>query len=114
MGISFNQLINKSAKMSIAFSGGDLNVTYDPTKLSVAHAQKIQESVSEDDPMGSAIYFCEIVTDWDLLGPLGDIADKEPVPLEPEAVAWLPVSTMRTILEEIGDHSAPKLKRPRK
>lgn len=114
MPISLNNLVKKSRTISIDVEGGALSVTYDPSKLSAAYMQSIQEQLQDDDPLAMAEMFCHIVTDWDLVGPLHEkghnefVEDGKPVPMEKRFVAWIPTPILQEIITTIGEDASPK------
>jgi len=126
MGITFADIVEKSRKVVIEFGGGNLNVEYDPSALSPAKISKMNKElkgVDEDDEeamLGVAKMFCGIVKNWDLVGPLGEDDNGEPlvaegaaVPVTPELVAWLPSPVIQHIIEKVGEDASPKGKKRR-
>lgn len=112
MGISFANLVENERTVAIDINGHELHVTYKPSKLSPAFMNRIGEQIEDDDPLGFAKLFCEVVSDWNLEGPMGEgeqaVEMGEKVPVEPEYVAWVPGAILRYIIEQIGEDSAPK------
>jgi hypothetical protein len=114
MPISLNNLVKDKRTFSIPFEGGDINVTYNPQKMSAAHMQELQDRLDEDDPYSMAVLFCGIVTDWDLIGPMHEeghnefIAAGKPIPVEPRYVAWIPGPVLQAIFTAIGEDASPK------
>jgi len=114
MPISISQLVKNSRTFAIPLEGGEVNVTYDPSKMSAAYMQEIQERLEEDDPYAVANLFCAMVKGWDLVGPINEeghndfIADGKPIPLEPRYVAWIPTPFLMGILQAVGDDASPK------
>lgn len=112
MGLSLSKLVDETRTFNVKFESGDLSVTYKPSTLSAGAMKKLAETVDDDDPNGFAIMFCSTVTAWDLEGPLGEgknaVKAGQPVPLDPELVAFVPTATLRYIMEEIAEDASPK------
>ncbi len=118
MGISFSNLVSDERTVKIDINGNELHVTYEPSRLSPAMFQKMQEKFEdEEDHLTYPRIFCEIVKDWNLEGPIGEgehaVEAGEKVPVEPEYVAWVPASILQYIIEQIGEDAAPKSKKRR-
>lgn len=114
MGISLANLVENRREVVITFEGGDLHVSYNPSKLNAGFVSRLQEQLDDDDPLAFARLFCSVVTAWDLVGPLGEgetaVADGEAVPLSPEHVAWVPGFILKHVIERISEDAAPKQK----
>jgi hypothetical protein len=114
MAITLNHIVSNSKSFNVEFEGGNLNVTYNPRKLSAAYLAKVNEYLEEGDTLAMGRLFCEIISDWDLVGPFNEEGDDEfvaagvAVPLEPEYVAWIPGPTLQHVLSEAAADSVPK------
>lgn len=128
MGITFADLVEKSRTFDIELDKGNaLQVTYDPSALSPAKISRLNKqlrAVADDDEdndenlFAVAKMFCSVVKDWSLEGPFGEdedgeplVAKGEPVPVEPDYVAWLPSPVIAHIIEKVGEDAAPKSKK---
>lgn len=111
--VSFSNLVADQATVNIDIKGETLRVTYKPSNLSPAFFQKLGEELEDDDPQAFSKLFCEVVSSWDLEGPLGDVPAGQPVPLDPAHVSWVPGAILRFIIEQIGEDSTPKSRKKR-
>ncbi|MGC4107814.1 MAG: hypothetical protein QM753_15945 [Thermomicrobiales bacterium] len=121
MGISFSNIVENTRTAAVEFENGEvLNVTYKPKAMSPAFFDKLNKELNkgdETDPYAVAHMVCAIVTDWDLLGPLGEDEDGndlvgkgEPVPVEAQYVAWVPTGILGYIITSVAEDSSPKAK----
>jgi hypothetical protein len=114
MPISFNNLVEKSRSLSLPMANGSIELSYNPSKLSAAFVQEMQEKAEENDPLIMAKLICHVVSDWDIEGPLHDedhndfVAAGDKIPLEPRYVAWIPGPVLTHIMEKIGEDASPK------
>ena len=114
MALTLNNLVANQKTLTVEFEGGNLDVTYTPRKLSAAYLAKINDSLEEGDTLAMARLFCDIVTGWDIEGPLNEegdaefVAAGELIPLEPEFVAWIPGPILQHIISEVAADAVPK------
>lgn len=130
MGITFADLVEKTRTFEITLDKGSLEVTYDPSALSPAKISRLNKQLrevanSEDEDNDENLFavakmFCSVVKGWSLVGPFGEddngkplVAVGEPVPVEPDFVAWLPSPIISHIIEKVGEDAAPKAKKRR-
>ena len=117
MPISFNNLVENSRSISIPMANGSMSITYNPSKLSAAYVQEIQQNMADNDVLGAATMFCHIVSDWDVEGPLHEeghnefVVEGQKVPLEPRYVAWIPSPVLLHVMEKITEDASPKSQR---
>jgi hypothetical protein len=120
MGISFSNIVENTRSTEVDFNGETLNVTYKPKTLSPAFFDKFNKELNkgeDTDPYAVAHMFCAIVTEWDLLGPLGEdeegndlVAKGDAVPLEVDYVAWVPTAILGHVITTVAEDASPKAK----
>jgi len=119
MGISLAKLgVTKDRKAVVEFDGGNINVTYDATKMNAAAMNAINASVDEEDYTAAAQVFVSVITSWDLTGPLGEgeheVAEDEVIPLTPEHVSYVPYPILGAIIESVAEDANPNSKKKRR
>lgn len=89
---------NETAKIRLDFGeDGDLNLEFDPRKLTVGAVKEMSAAGREQDYGRLAEIFFDILTDWDLLDD-----DGEKMPYTEEAINALGFVTFINIVAEMG------------
>lgn len=116
-GISFADLVERKRTMLIRFANGKtLEVTYRPDKLTPATLRRINEAIADDDELAFARMVCEVVSDWELVGPYAEgteveVPAGEKVPITPEHLAYMPGPYLGHIWNSIAEDANPDPKR---
>lgn len=113
MGLKISDIKREERTTTISFDSGDLNVTYRPNVFTPA---TIAELASVTDGSDNAAVLeqnesfvrqlCELLVNWDLIGDDGEV-----IPIEPEAVAKVPLSVFQVVMRHIGEENRPEARR---
>lgn len=131
MPLSAVDFANEVATIKVPTRNGELLVRYYPNAMTPKRAQLIRAAGDDDEDGGDYIeMFCEMVEYLDLNGPLYDpdeldsdgnprqmIGEGDPIPVEPEFVALLPLALLKRIMDAMQSDmntETPKAFRSRK
>ncbi|MCX7669313.1 MAG: hypothetical protein N2439_04495 [Anaerolineae bacterium] len=99
--------------------GGELSITYRLERFSVAEMLKWQRLMQEEQEGPEQLMLlvrriADLIADWNLSGPVPSdgsiVPEGEPVPVDPEVIAHIPLHVMRWIIETISqDANRPNL-----
>lgn len=110
----------ESKKTTIDFGNGKLNVEYRPAAITATWGDEEEEEITDDDERRVVLAerLCDILVSWDAEGPLpvraepgtpvgSIVADGDIIPLESEALRYLPLPVLIGISNELTMDATP-------
>lgn len=116
-GVSLSDVIADRATVELAFGEATIAVTYRPQRVTFDFQDRIAQAVAGNDLLILVRGLCELVREWDLIGPLEGVGENgepvtlvaagKPIPLDPAVVRHMPAVVLTAIWQGISEHAAP-------